>query len=413
MKRKCNYLFLCLGLFLPILILFSSCRKNEEADNTIKFWHFWSEPSQKKVLDKLIKRFEEQNNCKVELTELSWNDGKTKLLAAFNSNVAPDVLELGSDWVSQFSSSDVLEELNPDSVQIDRFVEISLAPTKWKGKLFALPWVLDTRVLFCNKDLMKSGGVDTVPPQDYLQLVQFANVINNPLKEIYGFGTNGSDPHRLYKKILPMFWTFGGSVFDENGNLVLNSVSNVEALGIYVQLSRAGIIETQRQLDAYFAQGKIAFIFSGAWLMKKIEKENPNLNYEIAMMPRYLLNPGISFLGGEYLAISKSSNKKELGLKLIKFLSDGKNALELAKNIDEAGFPADKNFIKNEALLQNNRKSVFAQQLLFAKSTPVHKKWLDIEAIIEYAVTEAIYGQKSEQQALDDAQVEILKIINE
>ena len=63
--------------------------------------------------------------------------------------------------------------------------------------------------------------------------------------------------------------------------------------------------------------------------------------------------------------------------------------------------------------MRHNRKSVFAQQLLFAKSTPVHKKWLDIEAIIEYAVTEAIYGQKSEQQALDDAQVEILKIINE
>jgi hypothetical protein len=49
-----------------------------------------------------------------------------------------------------------------------------------------------------------------------------------------------------------------------NGLPVINSHQNAEALNIYMQLSRAGIIETQRELDAYFAQGKIGFVFSGA-----------------------------------------------------------------------------------------------------------------------------------------------------
>lgn len=411
MKKTFNQSFFSIFL-LSILVLFSSCGNNKDSENTIKFWHFWSEPSQREVLAGLVSKFEKENNCKVELTELSWNDGKTKLLAAFNSNVAPDVLELGSDWVSQFSSANVLEELNPDSVEIDQFVDISLSPTKWEGKLFALPWVLDTRVMFCNKSLMQEAGCGEELPKNYSELIRMANLINKPTKEIYGFGTNSSDPHRLYKKILPLFWTFGGAIF-ENGLPVINSANNVKALNCYVQLSRAGLLETQRQLDMYFVQGKIGFVFSGAWLLRKIEKENPNLDYEVALMPQHLDKDGISFLGGEYLAINKNSQKKELARKLLKFLTAGVNSLELAINIDEAGFPADRNFITNEKLLAKNKKTIFAKQLLLARATPVHKKWLDIEAVIENAVTEAIYGKKSEQQALDDAQVEVLRLINE
>ena len=396
------------------VIIFYSC-ENDKVDNvnTIRFWHFWSEPTQKKAINELIAKFEKENHCKVEVTELSWNDGKTKLFAAFNSNVAPDVLELGSDWVTQFAASGVLSAISPDSIDMNTFVESSLLPTHWHDTLFAIPWVIDTRVMYYNKKLMKAAGFDTIPPQDYSQLINMSNVINNANKKIYGFGTNGSDPHRLYKKILPMFWTFGGDIIDSTSKPIVNSLSNINALNVYIQLSRAGIIETQRQLDTYFSQGKIGFIFSGAWLLKKIERENPDLDYGVSLMPRYLLNQGISFLGGEYLSINQKSTKKELGLKLIKFLSNGQNALNLAKRIDEAGFPADKNYINSEELLKNPKKAVFAQQLLFAKPTPIHPKWLDIEAIIENAVSETIYGQKGEHRALNNAQVELLKLLNE
>ena len=100
-------------------------------------------------------------------------------------------------------------------------------------------------------------------------------------------------------------------------------------------------------------------------------------------------------------------------MKLIKFLSDGKNSLELAKNFDEAGFPADKKYFKDPFFANNHNKKIFAEQLEFARPTPVHSKWLDIEAILEEAVTEAIYGTKTEMQALNEAQVKVLKLVNE
>src|SRR5690348_3950491 len=90
-----------------ICVLFFSCSKEKNDPSgaaTITFWNFWSEPSQQTSLQTLVAAFEQQHpGIKVNLTALSWNDGKTKLFAAFNSGTAPDVLELGSDWAAQFS----------------------------------------------------------------------------------------------------------------------------------------------------------------------------------------------------------------------------------------------------------------------------------------------------------------------
>lgn len=390
---------------IAIAAITGSCTKKVDTHNTIKFWHFWSEPNQKKVIQELVAEFEKANDCKVEMTELSWNDGKTKLMAAFNSRTSPDVLELGSDWIPQFSSSGVLLELK-NSIDFSNFLDYSREPAKWQGKYYAAPWVVDTRVLFYNKDLMQKAGIETSAPATFTKMLEYANLINDG-NSIYGFGANGSDPHRLYKKIVPMFWTFGGDIFDSKGKPVINSQANIEALQMYIDLSHVGMIETQRQLDAAFAQGKIGFWFSGAWLIDKIKNENPSLNYGISPIPGKINSPGVSFAGGEYLAVSVNSKKKSLAEKFVQFLTDGSNSLKICKKINEAGFPADKRFFKDSYFASNPSKSVFASQLANSKMTPVHPQWLDIEAIIENAVVQAIYGKADARTALDNAQYEI------
>jgi len=396
-------------VFIASFLLFS-CSKNNE-NNTIKFWHFWSEPNQKQALLELISQFEKKYNCKVELTELSWNDGKTKLIAAFNSGTAPDVLELGSDWVAQFSSSNVLKSLNADSFSIDKFIPFSTEPSYWNNNLYAIPWVVDTRVLFFNRELLNKAGRDGNPPATMSELLEMARAVHLG-NDIYGFGANGADPHRLYKKILTFFWTFGGDIFSKNGELILASPQNASALSFYKELSKFGMIETQRQLDAAFVQGNIAFWISGAWLIQKIQNENPKLNYGISSIPAYQNNSGVSFAGGEYLAINNKTKNFSLAAELIKFLTDGKNSVEFCKKVNEAGFPADKNYFKNEALINSESKKAFAEQLMSARMTPVHPHWLEIEEIIENAVVEVLYDKVDAFTALKEAQNQIKSLLD-
>jgi multiple sugar transport system substrate-binding protein len=393
-------------LFSLILLVFSACSEKEVKKDTITFWHFWSEPYQKSVLDSIIDEFEKQENITVETTELSWNDGKTKLFAAFNSKTAPDVLELGSDWVAQFSSGGVLKELNTESIGFSKFIEFSLEPSYWNGKAYATPWVVDSRVMFINNDLLLDAGASNSLPVRYSQLLENAQKVNKSDGN-YGFAATGSDEHRLYKKIVSMFWSNGGIILDKYGKPAINSKENIEALEMYLTLSQSGYIETQKALDNKFAQGNIAYAMSGSWLIEKIKNINPDLNYTVALVPGFEGKPGISFAGGEYLAISEQTNNSEAAEKFIKFMTNGKNSIEFCKRINAAGFPADKNYFDDDFYKSYPKRLVFGQQLQFAKMTPVHPKWLEIEKIIETAAVKVLYGEASSKDALDEAQEEL------
>lgn len=390
------------SIVLFLILLFYGCAKKEEK---IKFWHFWSEPSQAKVIREIVSEFEKQNNCRVEVSELSWNDGKTKLIIAFNSRTAPDVLELGSDWIAQFSSAEVLEPIDTNFLANSNFFDYTLEPAKYKGKLYALPWIIGTRVLFCNQDLMEKCGISN-PPKTIDELLRFSKIINESGLG-YGFGCNGSDPHRLYKKILPLIWSFGGEIQDSNGNIKINSPQVAKAYRTYFELSRLGIIETQKQIDLLFVQGKIGFCFSGEWLLELIQKSPHKFNFATTLMPGIGNAPGISFAGGEFLAINKNSKNKELAKQLIQFLLSEESIKKLITLIPEAGFPADKLLLNKTLNNLNQYKRVFAEQLKHSKMTPVHRRWIEIESIIEKSLVEVLYQKQGVYEALSQAQKEI------
>ncbi len=407
MRMSHRYSLLASSAILATIVVLSGCDRRdtpEQASSTIRFWHFWSEPGHKAVLKDLVSAFEKENNCTVELTELSWNDGKAKLQAAFNSGAPPDIVELGSDWVAQFSGAGVLGEL----AQIDttKLLPYSLAPGRYSGKLFAAPWVVDTRVLYVNSTLAQKAGLDSTTRLDGLlqacERIQSAGAL--------GWGANGADAHRLYKKILPFFWTCGGDVLDSRGRCVLNSPQNVRALTLYADLARTGIIETQRQLDATFLQGRIGVWNSGSWLIKKI-KTAKNLSVTAMPFPGIDSRPGVSFAGGEYLATSAASANRTLAEKLVQYLVSGPTAKRFCLQVPEAGFPAATDAYSDPALVSDPLKAVFARQLESARMTPVHPRWLDIEAVLESCVVRVLLGEATPEDALIQAHEEIVEII--
>ncbi len=377
--------------------LVSCGEKNNSDSKKITFWHFWSEPYQRTVVDSLVKEFEKQEKVEVEITELSWGDGKVKLLAAFNSNTAPDVLELGSDWVSQFSSAGVLSDIS-HHVEMSKYLDFAQEPCRWENGIYALPWIVDTRVLFVNMDLLKANGFEN-PPTTYAEMLEMSKVINKG--DIYGFGINGSDKHRLYKKVLSFIWSEGGNIYDGK-NFQFDSPQVIAGVQKYKDLAQYGIVDTQKELDNYFAKGRLAFWISGSWLLKTVNEFAKVKDMQLVRIPDFS-NNGVSFAGGEYLSISKKSENQELALKLVKFLTDGKNSVEFCRNIPEAGFPADKEYYSSD-FYDSEYKAVFSKQLESSKMTPMHPKWLEVEELFEGAVEQILYDRMATEQAMKDLQ---------
>lgn len=403
--------FLTIGLCCAFIVV-SSCGGDQQADvkraRTLRLWQFWSDASQRIVLDSLINAFEREHACTVEVTNLLWNDGKSKLQAAFNSGAPPDVVELGSDWIAQFSSAGVLHALPSDSAGIARFVPYAMPPAMWNRKVFAYPWTIDTRVLYVNTTIVPSAhkAGTSLDLAAMLRLAQSAQAAGH-----VGIGVNGADRHRLYKKILPMMWSYGGDVFDAQGRPALSSPQNVQALSMYADLARVGMVETQRQLDAAFLQGSVAFWNSGSWLLPKLAGTKRS-DYAILPFPGVNGQPGVSFAGGEYLAVSAKSHNVDLATKLVQYLTNGVQSSAFCARVLEAGFPADKEFIEDERIMRDSHRSAFARQLRSARMTPVHPRWLDIEEVLEDAVVRVLYGELTPTQALEQAQQEVTQIVS-
>jgi ABC-type glycerol-3-phosphate transport system substrate-binding protein len=380
----------------------------------VTFWHFWGEPAQKAALEKRIKAFEEANpGIRVEMTELSYKDGTTKLLAAFNSGTQPDLLDLGSDWIPQFSHAGVLADLGAMGIKFDSYAPEVVAAGRFENGVYALPWVVDTRVIFVNRTLLAAAGLDTtVVDSSWDQLIARAEQVRARRPDAYGFGVQGDDQHRLYKKILPFFWSNGGEVLNEKGEPVINSPENIEALETYLSLTGAGVIDTQRKLDDDFVAGKIAYLFSGSWLVDRLRKDNPGLSFAVTTLPKFGDRAPMSFAGGQFLAISEASERKEQAKALAVFLASPEQALAFCKDLPGGSTPADRS-VQSDPFLQGPVRGVFTRQLSMARMTPVHPKWLDIEGVIENEVVQALLGKKTSQQALNDAQARIGAIVRD
>jgi multiple sugar transport system substrate-binding protein len=398
---------------LILALLFIECgdtQKGIKGKITLHFWQFWTDPEVKPQVESLIKEFEKENpQIEVKLTDLTWSDGHEKIVVAFSSNTAPDVLELGSDWVPEFSSQGVLLNVTEYAEKI-KSAYMMWSPVEYQGRIYGFPWILDTRIIFYNKDLMKKAGLDPQkPPETWDELLEYCQKINALKPEAYGFGANSFERHRLYKKFLPFFWSNNAKILsDDQKECLINSEQGKEALRFYKKLTEQGLIDTQRMLDEQFKNNKIGFLLSGGWLLNDIRKNHPDLNFGLCLVPKPEKEKGTnaSFAGGEYLVVNKKTKHPQEAIKLIEFLIKKENCLKLCKKIGSAS-PSATDAIEDPYYQDDPELLLFQLQLQQAVSPPAHPKWVYMEEIIEKAVEEVMYDKKTPDQALDGAKKKI------
>jgi multiple sugar transport system substrate-binding protein len=376
---------------LLILAVFLACSPSAEDEQVIRFWQFWSDTNTKPVVEQIIDDFERQNpDITVKITDLTWANGHDKLVISFAADDPPDIMELGSDWIAEFAFNGLLAEFESD------LAENYLYPARWEGKLYALPWLLDSRLIYFNLDLLSRINMDI--PENWDELLTACAKIDEMDDDYFGFGCNSAEKHRLYKKYLPFLWSNGGQVLREDGRKSeLDSENAIEALDFYLDLCDCGVIESQRRLEEYFREGKLGFVISGGWLLRRLRQNPPDFQYRLIPFFGPDGGPGNSFFGGEYIAVYSGSKNPEKARRLAEFLTAKENCQRLC---DAAGF----GFPPYSHLeIPDPEKMIQAQQLQNSKSAPPTPIWVDIEQDIEDAIEAAMYGHGTAEEILTKA----------
>ena len=328
----------------------------------------------------MVAEFERENpGINVKVTDLTWANGHEKLVVSFAAHQPPDIMELGSDWIAEFASHNLLADFEP------QFPENYLYPAKWDGSYYALPWMLDSRILYYNLDLLQEAEMTV--PRDWDELLEACQRIDALGDDYFGFGCNSAEKHRLYKKFLPFLWSNGGNVLNADGTASeLDSDRAIEALDFYLDLCHCGLIESQRRLEEYFRGGKIGIVISGGWLLRRLELSPPAFQYQLGLFTTPDGEIGTSFFGGEYLAVYAGSRKKDAARKLAEFLTTPQNSQRLC---DAAGFGFPP---YSDLDVANPHVMLEIEQLVHSRATPPTPLWVDIEQNLEDAIEAAMYG---------------------
>ncbi|MBF0410458.1 MAG: extracellular solute-binding protein [Candidatus Riflebacteria bacterium] len=361
----------------------------------LRFWNFWNP----KFILPVIEAFESQNpGIKIVNEQLNWGNGLDKIVVSLANGQAPDICELGSTWTGKFMAAGAVLDLTEELRSLENDY-LMWEPATWKNKIYGMPWLVGTRILFFNKSLFKSAGLNPdAPPETWAELLDAAEKLHNPAQGKYGFGINAGEGHILYKKFLPFVWGNGGTILDENQSWAFKGKEVTEAFEFYRKLASFGMKEKQDLLDEAFMKGKLGMEISGSWNFAKFPKEAPDLDFGVSIIPKPSREKGksTSFLGGEILVLFNKCKNKEAAVKFIKFLTLAENTLPITKEA-LVSFPANKKAFSDSFFTENKKLAVFVKQMETGIHPPVNPLWVDAESIINDAVEKIIYGQNIEK----------------
>lgn len=395
---------------IAVLLVLFTLSVSASAKTNLEWWQFWTDPGIKPTVDSLVKAFEQANpDISVNVTDLTWANGQEKIVIAMASGTGPDLMELGSDWIAQFADkehlADISTEMAADSGEFSGW-----SMSTYQGKVYAKPWILGTRVMYANRDLLnKAGYKPDFVPVTMIQFRDAAKKVDALSKEIYGWGSNTAEKHRLYKKYLPFFWSWGGRLFtDDNKYCIISSEEGIQSLTFYKTMHDSiGYVADQRGVEDAFLEGKIGFVMSGDWLLKRVELEKRKINLAAFMMPGDGY-PGRSFLGGEFLAINAKSDKKAAAIKFMNFITSAEAQLAFCK-ANRSANPSSKVAQRDPYFASNPILDVFIKQMRNAIHPPVDPNWPAYEDAIESAVEDALFGSGLPAQALRNANNKIME----
>ncbi|MFA0839092.1 ABC transporter substrate-binding protein [Streptomyces rochei] len=144
--------------------------------------------------------------------------------------------------------------------QLDDFLPGTIDVFKYKGAYTALPWNVDSRLLWYRKSLLEKAGVEEPRSWDDLYRVGVALKRNG----VYGMVASGGAGGNAYQTFLSFVFNNGGGLFNKAGEPQCVTDANVEAVEFLMKLAKDGIMDpgsvsyTVANLNDQFSSGAAA-----------------------------------------------------------------------------------------------------------------------------------------------------------
>ncbi|WP_405498923.1 ABC transporter substrate-binding protein [Streptomyces niveus] len=321
-----------------------------------------------------------------------------KITTALAGGLLPDVLMMGVGWIPPFAAKKAIAELPESLATAHDYEKRVLEPSRYDGKLYALPVILDTRIVVYRKDHFAEAGIKKTPA-NWAELRAVA-------KQLTKDGRLGFDPFSI--ELRQCWETFlfanGGRLFSEDGKKVLfTEAGGVEALQFFKDLIKDGSVDYAKKTDpgapSNVQTGKASMMMSTSALWVQAKEQNPELIEGDKLGAFVLANRRPAMLQGGTLVTQSARSKHPAAARaLVEYLATPDSILGAAKQ--RGSVPGLRDLNESGYVKENQFVDLSLQNLEHAVSEGGTAAWMEIREKIKPTLEPAIVGGQSAKDAI-------------
>jgi len=408
------------------LALASTSFQARAASGDLTVWKFGGTPAEVEAWPAANEKFLAANSD-VSLNYSFFNGQirRQKILAGFQTRRLADVIIAFGQDIPEFAGFDMIQPLDdivsPEVMAgwKDRIVPEILNSGMHDGKLYGLPTYVDMATFVAiDTDALAEAGFDR-PPATWAELREYARAMTTPDRPGIAFpATTAPVDINIFEGIA---YANGGRIFDEEtGKVTLNDAGVVDALQLYADLIADGstptgnsMTETNfRDTAQLFGQKRAAMWIGLSWLNTPWGVQD-GMNWTGAPFPKPDAPSGsfppVAALmdGTAVLMVSRRSENTEAAAAYLDFWSQNEQLNIWGGNPEIARVPAGKTAWEQPGLAEVWPAWVdsYNAGTLFEGAEPM-PRFIGVSAVesaLGTAIQQVVLGQKTPQEALDEA----------
>jgi multiple sugar transport system substrate-binding protein len=358
----------------------------------------------------MTEQFQKQNpGIKVNLTFVTYEALHDKIVAAAPAGTYDTVL-VDVIWPAEFASKKMIVDITdrfPESER-SKIVAGGLKTTEYDGRYYGVPWILDTKYFFYNKKMLGEARVNP-PPDTWDGVVEAARALKSKGVVEYPLIWSWAQAEAIICDYAQLLGAYGGQFFDENGKSTFNTGGGLQALEFMrmtldEKLSNPASTETlEDDARKVISQGEAAMALNWTYMfaLANDPKESQVAGQiDIAHTPKGPAGaPGVN--GSMGMAITSGSQNQDAAWKYIQFMTSQKIQNQYAK----LSLPIWKSSYDDKQVIQALPEvvPVAKTQLNDLILRPVVTQYNDVSHTMQVELQQALTGDKTPKQALDDA----------
>lgn len=337
MKKRLLSVLLCAGLIASLAV---GCGGGKDAGKdgekeTLSVWLPPLDDETEKNYVPLLDKFEEENNCELDVQIIPWDTYEEKYMTGINADEGPDVgymyVEMFPTYIDSGAVVDMSEYLSDEDYEEYLYLDKG----EMMGGQYGVPIVTGNPfIMYYNKDILDELG-EKAPEtwEDFKRICEKATKDTDGDGKIdqYGYaaGFNNGDMSPLYllnSYYYSLLWQSGSDIYNDdlksvrfNDEAGVKAVEYLKSLTPYMPEDYMSLAATDA-FSSVFGGGKAAFACARAMQAQteSFKETYPDLNWDYVTSLKG--EQYGTFGAADCLTLMSACENKELGMKLIKYM---------------------------------------------------------------------------------------------